>query len=140
MEDSGKLVESLTHIYREYDLISRRYDEFIHHIIDSFNDDHMGVVNNIQYRNTEDDGLELKFCGNEIKISYSFEPDNENKGRILLYKKVGEDFVLFDSFGYNEKAETDIQTDSVSTLYWLNEHAHAINIMLHYLKRSFNTD
>jgi hypothetical protein len=140
MEDSGLLVESLTYIYQRYDLISKRYDEFIHHIVDFIGRQNLGIVNNIQYQILDDGGLHLIFSGNELILNYSFDLQGIQKGRILCHKKVNDEYILFSAFEYNEQGGTTIPTDNNDMVYRLNDQAHAINIMLYLLKTSFSTN
>jgi hypothetical protein len=139
MKHSGLLAESLACIYQQYELISKRYDEFIHHIVDFIGQQNSGIVNHIQYQNLNDDGLHLIFSGNELILNYSFDFQGIQKGRILCHKKVNDEYILFSGFEYNEQGDTTIPTDN-NMVYRLNEQAHAINIMLYLLETSFSTN
>jgi hypothetical protein len=142
MEQSGQLAESLTYIYQQYELISRRYDEFIGHMIAFFDQERppVEVVSNIEYLNLEDGGLQLMFCGNTLKFNFSFVFGSPNEGRITCHKIVDGDYLLFSSFEYNEQGSTNIPTAPGITPYRINERAGAINIMLYLLKMSFSTN
>jgi hypothetical protein len=140
MEESGHLAESLTHIKQQHELISKRYDDFIQHIIDVFAEQTIPILNGVEYRKHDDGSMRLLFCGTELVIGYTFDYRNMKQGRINCIKKVNEELALFDTFEYDTLGVTSIPTEENQKPYQINSRKDAINILLYWLKMSFFTN